>query len=177
MEIRFQRLDKSSFNERSLDGFERRQTVRACWRRQNGAWTLARLAYEEGWNLPERRAIAADIARRMAAELSAFGAFHGDQLIGFITVSHALFGRSVRYAQLACFQVSAPFRRQGVGRQLFALAAQEARSLGADKLYISACSAVETLSAYRALGCTAASEINARLAAEEPYDVPLEYSL
>lgn len=28
MEIRFQRLDKSSFNERSLDGFERRQTVR-----------------------------------------------------------------------------------------------------------------------------------------------------
>lgn len=86
MEIRFQRLDKSSFNERSLDGFERRQTVRACWRRQNGAWTLARLAYEEGWDLPERRAIAADIARRMAAELSAFGAFHGDQLIGFITV-------------------------------------------------------------------------------------------
>ena len=174
MEIRFQRLDPSSFNAQSLDGFERRQIVRACWRKQNGAWRLVPLVYEEDWDLAMRRAIAANIARQMAAELSAFGAFQDDRLVGFITVSHALFGRS---AQLGCFQVSAPFRRQGVGRQLFALAAQEARALGADKLYISACSAVETLSAYRALGCTMASEINARLAADEPCDVPLEYQL
>lgn len=177
MEIRFQRLDTSSFNAQSLDGFERRQIVRACWRKQNGAWRLVPLAYEEDWDLAMRRAIAANIARQTAAKLSAFGAFQGERLIGFITVSHALFGRSARYAQLGCFQVSTPFRRQGVGRQLFALAAQEARALGADKLYISACSAVETLSAYRALGCTMACEINARLAAEEPCDVPLEYQL
>lgn len=177
MEIRFQRLDTSSFSAQSLDGFERRQIVRACWRKQNGAWRLVPLAYEEGWDLAMRRAIAANIARQTAAKLSAFGAFQGERLIGFITVSHALFGRSARYAQLGCFQVSTPFRRQGVGRQLFALAAQEARALGADKLYISACSAVETLSAYRALGCTMACEINARLAAEEPCDVPLEYQL
>lgn len=59
----------------------------------------------------------------METDQSAFGAFSGDRLVGFITVSHALFGRTARYAQLVCFQVSEPFRGHGIGRRLFSLAA------------------------------------------------------
>ena len=81
------------------------------------------------------------------------------------------------YAQLVCFQVSEEYRRQGVGRKLFSMACEEARRLGADKLYISAHSSKESQAAYRALGCSFAEEINEEVAAEEPFDIQMEYRL
>ena len=57
------------------------------------------------------------------------------------------------------------------------MACEEARRLGADKLYISAHSSKESQAAYRALGCSFAEEINEELAAAEPFDVQLEYRL
>lgn len=174
-EIRYERLSHQNFDCRSLDGFIRRQTVRESWRKIDGTWRLIPNDYEENWDLIRRREIAADIARHMETDQSAFGAFSSDQLVGFITVSHALFGQSACYAPLVCFQVSEPYRRQGIGKRLFALAAGELAALGADRLYISAHSSRESQAAYRALGCVDAAEINARLAAEEPFDVPLEY--
>ena len=175
MTIRYERLNHKNFDSRSLDGFIRHQTVHESWRKIDGAWQLIPNEYEENWDLNRRRKIAADIKRHMEADQSAFGAFSGDQLVGFITVSHALFGQSARYAQLVCFQVSEPFRRQGIGKRLFALTVGELAMLGADRLYISAHSSRESQAAYRALGCVDAAEINAFLAAEEPFDVPLEY--
>ena len=174
-EIRYERLNHQNFDCRSLDGFIRRQTVRESRRKIDGTWRLIPNDYEENWDLIRRREIAADIARHMETDQSAFGAFSGEQLVGFITVSHALFGQSARYAPLVCFQVSEPYRRQGVGKRLFALAAGELTALGADRLYISAHSSQESQAAYRALGCVDAAETNASLNAEEPFDVPLEY--
>ena len=57
------------------------------------------------------------------------------------------------------------------------MACEEARRLGADKLYISAHSSKESQAAYRALGCTPAEEVNEGLAAAEPFDVQMEYRL
>jgi len=54
---------------------------------------------------------------------------------------------------------------------------EEARRLGADKLYIAAHSSKESQAAYRALGCTPVEEINEELAAAEPFDVQMEYRL
>ena len=68
-------------------------------------------------------------------------------------------------------------RGQGIGRALFRLACREARALGAERLYISAHSARETIAAYRAFGCVEAEEINWTLAKKEPCDVQLEYVL
>ena len=106
-----------------------------------------------------------------------FGAFDGERLIGFVTVSHRIFGAAARYVQLVCFQISEEYRRQGIGRKLFAMACEEARLLGAEKLYISAHSSKESQAAYRALGCSFADEINEELAAAEPFDVQMEYRL
>ena len=106
-----------------------------------------------------------------------FGAFDGERIIGFATVSHRIFGASARYVQLVCFQISEEYRRQGIGRKLFSMACEEARRLGADKLYISAHSSQASQAAYRALGCTPAEEVNEGLAAAEPYDVQMEYKL
>lgn len=176
MEIRYEPLTPENFGLHTLDTFQRRQRVQQCWRFVDGLWQLKPVSFEESWDLPQLRAIAADIAGHMTRDQSAFGAFAQDQLVGFATVSHHLFGRNARYAELVCFMVSAPFRGQGIGRRLFALAAGELPRLGADKLYISAHSSRESQAAYRALGCTLAVEINAALAAEEPFDVPLEYT-
>ena len=123
MDVRYERLNHENFNSRSPDGFIRRQTVREVWRKIDGAWRLIPNEYEESWDPARQREIAADIARHMETDQSAFGAFSGDRLVGFITVSHVLFGRTARYAQLVCFQVFEPFRGHGIGRRLFSLAA------------------------------------------------------
>lgn len=143
----------------------------------DGNWALMPVSFVEDWSPEERRSIAADVQKHMGKDQSAFGAFDGDKLAGFITVSHDFFGASARYVELVCFQVSEPYRKQGIGKTLFAMVCEEARRLGAEKLYISGHSSQESQAAYKALGCVHAKEPNQKLAEEEPWDVQLEYSL
>ena len=173
----YKKLDNSNFTGHSLDDFVRHQTVTACWRKTDNGWKLVPNVYEENWSQTQRREIAEELARHIKLDQTGFGAFDGERLIGFATVSHRIFGAAARYAQLVCFQVSEEYRRQGVGRQLFCMACEAARGLGADKLYISAHSSEASQAAYRALGCTPAEEVNESLAAAEPFDVQMEYRL
>ena len=177
MNYQYRRLDKNNFTGHSLDGFVRHQTVTACWRKIGNDWKLVPNVYEENWSQVQCRETAEDMARHINLDQSGFGAFDGERIIGFATVSHRIFGAAARYAQLVCFQISEEYRRQGIGRKLFSLACEEARRLGADKLYISAHSSKESQAAYRALGCTPAEEVNEGLAAAEPFDVQMEYRL
>lgn len=135
------------------------------------------ISFEENWSLEQCRDIAADVAVHMENDQTAFGAFAGDKLVGFITLSHNLFGNTARYLELVCFQVSEPYRGKGIGKTLFRLACEEAQRLVADKLYISGHSSRESQAVYKALGCVHAKEINRKLAEEEPFDVQLEYAL
>ena len=176
-EIRFCRLDDSNFNGRSLDFFVRHQTVTECWRKTDGDWKLVPILFEENWSLEQYRKIAEDVRLHMNLDQTGFGAFIGQRIVGFATVSHHIFGAKASYAELVCFQVSEEYRRQGIGRKLFSMACEEARRLGADKLYISAHSSKESQAAYRALGCSYAEETNEGLAAAEPFDVQMEYRL
>ena len=98
-------------------------------------------------------------------------------IVGFALLDAQPFGSSAQYLDLAEFYVSAPFRRQGLGRALFAAACREARRRGARFLYISAHSAEDSMAAYARLGCTAAEEVNAALAEREPFDIPLQFAL
>ena len=170
-EYQYRRLDNTNFSGHSLDGFVRRQTVTECWRKTGSDWKLVPNAYEENWSLEQ------DVVHHINLDQTGFGAFDGERIIGFATVSHRMFGLTARYVQLVCFQISEEYRRQGIGRKLFSMACEEARRLGADKLYISAHSSKESQAAYRALGCTPAEEVNEELAAAEPFDVQMEYRL
>ena len=177
MNYQYRRLDNHNFTVHSLDDFVRRQTVTECWRKINNDWKLVPNAYEENWPQVQCREIAEDVAHHINLDQTGFGAFDGERVIGFATVSHRIFGAAARYAQLVCLQISEEYRRQAIGRKLFSLACEEARRLGADKLYISAHSSKESQAAYRALGCTPAEEVNEGLAAAEPFDVQMEYRL
>ena len=177
MNYQYRRLDKNNFTGHSLDDFVRHQTVTECWRKIDNDWKLVPNAYEESWSQVGCRETAEDMARHINLDQTGFGAFDGERIIGFATVSHRIFGLTARYVQLVCFQISEEYRRQGIGRKLFSMACEEARRLGADKLYISAHSSKESQAAYRALGCTPAEEVNEGLAAAEPFDVQMEYRL
>ena len=133
--------------------------------------------YEENWSQGQCREIAEDVMHHINLDQTGFGAFDGERIVGFANVSRSIFGVTAKYAQLVNLQISEDHRRRGVGRRLFSLACEEARRLGADKLYISANSSKESQAAYRALGCNFAEEINEKLAAAEPFDVQLEYRL
>ena len=176
-EIHYQRLNADNFTAHSLDDFVRHQTVTECWRKIDNDWKLVPNVYEENWSQVQCREIAEDLVYNINNDQTGFGAFDGERIIGFATVSHRIFGASARYVQLVCLQISEDYRCQGIGRRLFSLACEEARQLGADKLYISAHSSKESQAAYRALGCGFAEEINEELAAEEPFDVQMEYGL
>lgn len=177
MEVEYRQLNSKNFTNHSLDDFIRHQQVSECWRNVEGAWNLVPISFEENWSLEQCREIAADVAVHMENDQTAFGAFEGDKLVGFITLSHNVFGNTAKYLELVCFQVSEPYRGKGIGKILFQQACEEAQRLGAEKLYISGHSSKESQAAYKALGCVHAKEINQKLAEEEPFDVQLEYAL
>ena len=176
-EIHYQRLNADNFTGHSLDDFVRRQAVMECWRRIDNDWKLVPNVYEENWSQVQCRIIAEDVVLHINLDQTGFGAFDGERIIGFATVSHRIFGATARYVQLVCFQISEKYRRQGIGRKLFSMACEEARQLRADKLYISAHSSKESQAAYLAFGCSFAEKINEKLAAAEPFDVQMEYRL
>ena len=81
------------------------------------------------------------------------------------------------YLQLSELNVSQPLRGQGIGRELFRLACEQARTRGAQKLYLSAHSAEETQAFYRAMGCVEAAWYHPELVALEPCDCQMEFLL
>lgn len=175
--IVYDRLTTDNFTVTSLDGFIRRQEVTHCWRKRDGQWMLLPIAYVEDWDLEGRRRRAEDILRHVECGSLAYGAWMQDQLTGFAQLVGPRFGSRGQYIDLARFHVSLPFRGRGIGGELFRMACRGARELGAERLYISAHSARETMAAYRALGCVEAEEIYWPLAKKEPCDVQLEFRL
>lgn len=177
MEIRYEKLNHENFGGHSLDEFRRHQTITECWRNVNGELKLVPNDFTEDWSVEKCREVATRISCRLEKGLSAFGAFCENRLVGFVTVEHEIFGKSAKYVNLEQFQVSKDFCGRGIGRKLFVLACSEAKNLGAQKLYISAHSSKESQAAYKALGCIPASEVNEKMAAEEPFDIQMEFVL
>lgn len=62
-------------------------------------------------------------------------------------------------------------------RQLFSRVGEWAREQGAEALYISAHSSVESQAFYRAMGCRLAQEVQSFHVQEEPFDVQMECPL
>lgn len=177
MAIACARLNHSNFTVHSLDTFVRHLVVTRCWREMEENWRLVPISLVEDWSPETCREIAADVAAHLEKDQTAIGAFDGDTLVGFITLSHTLFGTGAKYAELVCFQVSESYRGRGIRKALFHRICGKAGRIGGEKLYISAHSAMETQAAYRALGCVPTGEINWDIAREEPFDVQLEYTL
>jgi len=175
--ITYRALEPSEISAARFAGFERYQEVKRCWRKVRGVWTLQDIAFVEQWGAPELELLAAHVAETLRNGGTLWGAFDGARIAGFAALEREPLGPQGRYRQLSMLHVSRESRGRGLGRALLSLAAERARQLGADTLYISAHSSEESQAFYKAMGCMEAAWVCDRLAALEPCDCQLELML
>lgn len=175
--IIIERLSDKNFNPCSMDDFLRYEEVTQVWKAVDGEYILTDSEYIMDWDLEKRRETARTILEGIHHGGFAYGAFDGGKLAGYIYVTGERFGSSHQYTELALFHISAPYRRMGIGKQLFRLACDEARAIGAQKLYISSGPTKNTQAAYRRFGCVHAEEIKASAVERYPNDIQLEFHL
>jgi len=106
-----------------------------------------------------------------------WGAFSGELLVGAVVLENRFIGSAKDTLQMKFLHVSNHYRRQGLGKKLFFLAAEKALELEAKKLYISATPSKNTVNFYLDLGCILASELNEELYTLEPDNIHLEFDL
>lgn len=106
-----------------------------------------------------------------------WGAFEGDLLIGAVVLENRFIGSAKDTLQMKFLHVSNHFRKGGLGKKLFLIAAEKALELEAKKMYISSTPSENTVDFYMHLGCALTTEIDRELFELEPEDIHLEYVL
>ena len=106
-----------------------------------------------------------------------YGLFDNQAPVGVAVLESRFIGRNKDQLQLRFLHVASNCRDKGFGKQLFSLAAIEARRRGAKSLYISATPSEHTINFYLRLGCKVVSEPDPELFELEPEDIHLEYDL
>ena len=162
-----------------LKDFNRYQEVKRCWRFEDGVWVLKDVPFTEQWDDDlKREIVAVDFTKCLQSGGVVWGVFDRDsKLIAFACLLSEFWGSEGQYLQLSQLHVSCEYRGRGVGKELFRCVAQRAKSMGAQKLYISAHSSEESCYFYTNLGCVDALEVNKKIAELEPYDRQLEFCL
>lgn len=151
------------------------QYINKAWRVVNGVRQLVEINYQDT-DFPN------GYDNHLAALRETFktngiiiGAFDNNRLIGFISVNNKIFGKNYKYILLDQLFISNEYRKNGIGKRLFFLSVDEAKKWGAEKFYICAGSAEETILFYFAIGCREAKEINQELLESDERDYQLEY--
>ncbi|MCH3972975.1 MAG: GNAT family N-acetyltransferase [Oscillospiraceae bacterium] len=108
---------------------------------------------------------------------TAVGCFDDGALVGYGMVNAEVFGESRRYVLLDQLFVSHEYRSRGIGKKLVEMLKDAAREHGADKIYVCAASAEDTVAFYRKAGFQDATEINNELFAADPNDLQMELAI
>ncbi len=154
------------------------QFIERAWREVNEERQLVEINYQDpdwpnGYDHHFNR-----LQETILGKGCAIGAFDNDQkLIGFVTVNREFFGEKCNYVLLDQLFITLEHRNKGIGKKLFMLSADIAKAWNADKIYICAGSAEETIAFYFAMGCGNAAEIDKELYESDPRDFHLEFSL
>lgn len=173
----YRELSENEINRDLFRAFQRRQIVTKCLRKENGKWVIREDPFIDDWGKEEYKELVRCLKNTVATDGVVYGAFVNDELKGFVSVEGALIGSRSQYMDLSSLHVSQDMRRQGIGRQLFLLAKRFAKEKGAEKLYISSHSAVESQAFYRSMGCAEADEYISEHVEREPFDCQLECEL
>ena len=171
--ITYRELSENKICRELFYGFIRRQVVGKCYRRENSAWVIKDDPFIDDWSEEDYTFLVKCLKNTVGRGGFVCGAFSDGKLKGFVSVEPDLWENE--YLDLSSIHVSEDMRGKGIGKKLFSLAAKWAGGKGADKLYISSHSAVETQAFYRGLGCIDGKMINKKHTDAEPYDCQLEY--
>jgi N-acetylglutamate synthase-like GNAT family acetyltransferase len=177
-------MENIIYSKLNLEDCERLKEINAsqyigkAWREVDGRRQLVEInyqdpdwpnGYEEHLNSLKNTILNGGIA------YSAFD--QQNKLLGIATLNNEFFGGKCKYVLLDQLFITLEYRKLGLGKKLFKLCADTAKQWGADKIYICAGSAEETIAFYFAFGCKEAEEINKELYEGDPRDFQLEYSL
>ncbi len=157
--------------------FQRRQEVTRCWRKIDGAWVIKPIAFVDDWTEKDHEFVAWCLGNILASGGLVAGAFLDGKLKGVVAVENTPMGSRGQYRELSGFWVSREMRGNGIGRKLFEMAKVFAREKGAEKLYVSSHSSVESQAFYKAMGCVEAEEYSAPHAERGPNDCQIECSV
>lgn len=177
MKTQYRELTENEICRDLFSQFIRRQEVVKCWRRVDGEWVIKDDPFIDDWSEADYGILITCLKNTAATGGFVYGFFCDGKLKGFVSVESDLSGTAGNYLDLTSLHVSGDMRGKGIGKTLFLEAGKWAKEHGAEKLYISAHSAVETQAFYRAMGCVEAQEYNQSHVDAEPYDCQLEYSL
>lgn len=172
--MKFIKIEAEDINGELFSHFQRHQTVTKCWRKIDGKWCVKEIAFIDDWTEEKYIELVACLKNTAATGGIVLGAFSHRELKGFISVEPDLFGKNNEYIDLSSIHVSEDMRGKGIGKELFQLAKKWAKKHGAQKLYISAHSAVESQAFYHSMGCVEAQEYNKEHVEKEPCDCQLE---
>lgn len=175
--LTYRKLCASELDCSLFRAFVRHQVVDQCLRREGDAWVVRSDPFVDDWSEEDYQFLVACLQNTIKMGGAVYGAFQERALKGFASVEQGIFGGENRYLDLTSLHVSEDMRRSGVGRTLFQMAAEWARTQGAAKLYISSHSAIETQRFYRSLGCVDAAQPQQKHVESEPFDCQLEYRL
>lgn len=154
------------------------QHIRRAWRDVEGERQLVEINYQDSdWpNGYEHHYN--NLKNTILSGGSAIGAFNSNsKLVGFATVNREFFGEKYHYVLLDQLFITIEYRGKGIGKKLFEISADVARKWNANKIYICAGSAEETIAFYFSIGCKEAVEINKEIYESDPRDYQLEYNL
>lgn len=175
--VRYRQLEQEEICEELFARFIRHQNVTKCRRRINDSWTVVEDPFVDDWSKEEYQILVRCLKNTVLTGGFVCGAFYQGVLKGFVSVESSLFGGAHRYMDLSSIHVSEDMRGRRIGKSLFEKAAAWAGQQGADKLYISAHSAIETQAFYQAMGCVEAQLYDIAHVEREPFDCQLEYRL
>lgn len=175
--IEYRNLCENEIDADLFKNFIRHQVVTKCRRKENGKWVVVDAPFIDDWSKQDYEVLVSCLKNTIISGGLVYAAFYNEKLKGFVSVESGLFGGCNKYLDLSSIHVSEDMRNQGIGAALFIAAKKWAKKHGADKLYISAHSAIESQEFYKKMGCAEAKEYNQEHVDKEPYDCQLECEL
>ncbi len=170
--IQYKKLTFKDISKGFLNTFNRYQVNHKIYFVEDNELKIKPFYYEENWDEEEKLEKTNRLINTLKQGGVVIGVYDGDHIIGFSSVDAKLFNGV--YLNLDLIHIKNEYRKKGFGSILLEKTKEEAKKLGAKKLYISANPAYETIQFYIKNGCILAKTINEELQRLEPYDIPLE---
>jgi len=180
----YKELSIDDLKDDLLDHFNRYQKINNYWKKNNdGVWVLinrndsinglrnADNIYDDDWDENDKVKII-NIKLRDSIINGGFviGVYFNNNLIAFANILGGLFDENNEYIRLTMLHVSNEYRNIGIGRELFRICVEKAKTTGARKLYISAHFSEETQRFYKKLGCVDAIYVSKDISEYHPGD-------
>lgn len=175
--MKYRSLQEHEIDRELFRDFIRRQIVTKCWRKEDGEWIIKDAPFIDDWTEQDYKVLIQCLKHTVRTGGVVYGAFYEGKLKGFAAVLPEIFDGENKYIDLAAIHVSQDMRGTGIGTALFKEAKRWAKEKGAEKLYISAHSAVESQAFYKRMGCVEAKWYKKEHVEEEPFDCQLEVKL